>query len=238
MMAFGNCLVSFRMRRHPGRYRLLSLGVGYRPDRAYAVPFRMRTESSRPVQPRDGVYALGVRYVRESLGVLSLRMRVVSFCKRAPAFSVRFTAESYHTRAIGERILGDAVYQTCSLGLRYADGVVVVIKLVYFNDASVNEITAVHEHCPVLYPRDDCRPEIVLVLVHEADPLPDDGVVYREPGVRRNLSDIAPELYVGGLLLRKRKIDFLGGCVDGLIIPSLCAGAGVVSDGERIFAEG
>ena len=110
MMAFGNCLVSFRMRRLPGRRRPISLGVGYRSDRAYAVPLSVRTESGRPVQPRDSVYALGVRYVRESLGVLSLCMRVVSFCKRAPAFSVRFTAESYHTRAIGERILGDAVY--------------------------------------------------------------------------------------------------------------------------------
>lgn len=237
-MAFGNCLVSFRMRRLSGRHRLLSLSVGYRPDRAYSAPLRVRTESSRPVQPRDGVYALGVRYVRESLGVLSLRVRVVPLRERAPAFSVRFTAESYHTRAVGERVLGDAVYQTRSLGLRYADGVVVVIKLVDFDDARVNEIAAVHEHCPVLHPRDDGRPEIVLVLVHEADPLPDDGVVYREPGVRRNLSDIAPELYVGGLLLCKRKIDFLGGGVDGLIIPSPCAGAGVVPDGERIFAEG
>ena len=74
MMAFSNCLVSFRMRRHPGRYRPLSLSMRYRPDRAYAVPLCMRTESSRPVQPRDGFYALGVRYVREGLGVLSLRM--------------------------------------------------------------------------------------------------------------------------------------------------------------------
>lgn len=178
MMASGNCLVSFRMRRLPGRRRLLSLGMGYRSDRAYAVPLSVRTESSRPVQPRDGIYALGVRYVRESLGVLSLSVRVVSLRKRAPTFSVRFAAERYHARAIGERVLGDAVYQTCSLGLRYADGVVVVIKLVDFNDALVHKIATVHEYCPILNSQDDGRPEIVLVLVYEADPLPDDRVIY------------------------------------------------------------
>lgn len=91
---------------------------------------------------------------------------------------MRFAAKRYHTCAIGERVLGDAVYQTCSLGLRYADGVVIVIKLVDFDDALVHKIAAVHEHCPVLHPRDDGRPEIVLVLVHKTDTLPDDRVVY------------------------------------------------------------